>query len=274
MVVRMACTLGFSVWQIRRAAALVAALALWIVLTSGGVKTATAAAANCPGNPDALGTSRVLTVDMSTPRVGRKHFPTTLPLTDKEIVLTFDDGPLHGPTNRILDTLKAECVRATFFLLGRMTVKAPDLARRELAEGHTVAHHSYSHPPLGEMKPDKAMIDIDLGFSADDTALYGKASSAPRTPFFRFPGFVSSQVLLDRLEARNIVVFGADVWASDWDPMTPSDQLHLVLSRIRHSHGGILLLHDTKQQTAAMLPDFLRALKAEGFKVVHVVPRH
>ena len=126
----MACTLGFSAWQIRSAHALIGALMLWIVLAPCSVSPAAAAGANCAGNPDALGTSRVLTVDMSTPRVGRKHFPATLPLADKEVVLTFDDGPLHGTTNRILDTLRAECVRATFFLLGRMTVKAPELARQ------------------------------------------------------------------------------------------------------------------------------------------------
>ena len=181
MVVGMACTLGFSAWQIRRAPALIAALSLWIVLASGGVIVATAATANCAGNPNALGTSRVLTVDMTTPRVGRKHFPVTLPLADKEVVLTFDDGPLPGPTNRILDTLKAECVRATFFLLGRMTAKSPELARRELADGHTVGHHSYNHPLLGHMNPDKAMADVDRGFAADDTALYGKTAGAPHT---------------------------------------------------------------------------------------------
>jgi peptidoglycan/xylan/chitin deacetylase (PgdA/CDA1 family) len=155
-----------------------------------------------------------------------------------------------------------------------MTVKSPDLARRELAEGHTVGHHSYNHPLLGHMNPDKAIADIDRGIAADDTALYGKTTGAPRTPFFRFPGFVSSPVLLDRLAARGIVVFGADEWASDWITMSPDTELRLVLARLRHSHGGILLLHDTKQQTAAMLPALLRALKADGFKVVHIVPRH
>ena len=268
----MACTLGFSAWQIRDARDPCLILSLWIVLSSWSVTPATAA--GCAGNPDALGTSRVLTVDMSTPRVGRKHFPATLPLADKEVVLTFDDGPLPVPTNRILQALKAECVRATFFLLGRMTAKSPELARRELAEGHTVAHHSNSHPLLGHMNPDKAMTDIDRGFAADDNALYGKAGANPRTPFFRFPGFVSSQPLLDRLAGRGIVVFGADVWASDWDPMSPETQLALTMARLKHSHGGILLLHDTKKQTAAMVPGLLKALKAGGFKIVHVVPHH
>src|SRR6266545_563534 len=110
--------------------------------------TATAAhgeaAAPCPGNADALGTARVLTVDAATtPRVGRKHFRDTLALAPKEVVLTFDDGPESGSTARVLDSLKRECVRASFFLLGRSALAHPELARRELAEGHTVAHHTF-----------------------------------------------------------------------------------------------------------------------------------
>src|SRR3954466_6168040 len=117
------------------------------LLALTGMVAAANGAAPCPGNADALGTARVLTVDAATtPRVGRKHFPQTLALARKEIVLTFDDGPEPGPTGRILDTPRRECGKATFFLLGRSAQAHPDLARRELAEGHTVGNHTYSHP--------------------------------------------------------------------------------------------------------------------------------
>jgi peptidoglycan/xylan/chitin deacetylase (PgdA/CDA1 family) len=226
----------------------------------------------CPGNPDALSTSRVIAVDAATtPRLGRKHFPTTLPLADKEVVLTFDDGPWPGTTSAVLDALKRECVRATFFLLGENAAAHPDLAKRELAEGHTVAHHSFRHPLLDHMTQAAAEAEIDHGFAAVDTALYGRPGKGPRTPFFRFPGFASTSALLDRLAARGIVVFGADLWASDWNPMSPAQELALVLGRLEASHGGIVLFHDTKQQTAAMLPGFLRSLKAGGYRIVHVV---
>jgi peptidoglycan/xylan/chitin deacetylase (PgdA/CDA1 family) len=231
-------------------------------------------AAPCPGNPDALGTARILTVDgATTPRVGRKHFPETLPLAPKEVVLTFDDGPLSGTTARVLDALKRECVRASFFLLGRNAAAHPELARRELAEGHTVAHHTFAHPLLGRMPAAAAAAEINRGFAAVDTALYGRAEGGPRTPFFRFPGFASSPALLDQLQQRGIVVFGADLWASDWNPMSPSQELALVLGRIEANQGGIVLFHDTKLATAAMLPAFLRALKSRGYRIVHVVPR-
>jgi len=219
-----------------------------------------------------LSTERVITVDAATtPRVGRKHFPTTLPLVDKEVVLTFDDGPLPVTTSAVLDALRRECVRATFFLLGRNAAAHPELARRELAEGHTVAHHSFRHPLLDRMDPLAAEAEIDHGFAAVDTVLYGHTASRPKTPFFRFPGFATTPELLDRLTARGIVVFGADLWASDWNPMSPNQELSQTLGRLEATHGGIILFHDTKRQPAAMLPSFLRSLKARGYRIVHVI---
>jgi peptidoglycan/xylan/chitin deacetylase (PgdA/CDA1 family) len=234
------------------------------------IKVAPASAA-CPDG--ALGTSRVLTVDaLSTPRVGRKHFPSTLPLAAKEVVLTFDDGPWPGTTDRVLDALKRECVRASFFLLGRNALAHPALARRALAEGHTVAHHTNQHPILTTMSPDRAEAEIDRGFAAVDGALYGKASAAPMTPFFRFPGFASNPELLERMQRRGIVVFGADLWVSDWNPMTAKQALSQVLGRLDAIGGGIILFHDTQPHTAGMLPELLRELKRRGYRVVHVVP--
>jgi peptidoglycan/xylan/chitin deacetylase (PgdA/CDA1 family) len=226
----------------------------------------------CDGNPDALATVRILAVDAATtPRIGRKQFPNSLPLADKEVVLTFDDGPWPGTTSAVLDALRRECVRATFFLLGRNATAHPELARRELAEGHTVAYHSFAHPLLDRMPQAAAEAEIDHGITAVEAALAGGAPSQRMTPFFRFPGFVSTPPLLDRLEKRGIVVFGADLWASDWNPMSPDQELRLVMERLRSTHGGIVLFHDTKRQTAAMLPELLRALKDGGYHVVHVV---
>jgi len=232
-----------------------------------------AAAAPCPGNPQALGTQRVLAVDAaSTPRVGRKEFPTTLPLRPKELVLTFDDGPWPTTTPKVLKALKAECVHATFFLVGRNVAAHPALARRELAEGHSLGHHTYSHPLLDRMPLARAEAEINRGIETDELALYGRRSTRPTTPFFRFPGFESSPALLGYLQRRGIVVFGADVWASDWNPMAPEAELRLILRRVDKVGRGIVLLHDTKAETARMLPAFLRELKWRGYRIVHLVP--
>jgi peptidoglycan/xylan/chitin deacetylase (PgdA/CDA1 family) len=203
-----------------RAALALLALALAATAARG---ESTPGPATC--SAEALGTARVLPVDAATtPRVGRKHFHDTLPLAPKEVV--------PGTTARVLETLKRECARASFFLLGRNALAYPQLARRALSEGHTVAHHTFSHPLLNRMPFAAAEAEIDRGFAAVDTALYDRFERMPRTPFFRFPGFASSQALLDRLERRGIVVFGADLWASDWTPMSPPVELSLVLARV------------------------------------------
>lgn len=122
---------------------------------------AVANAADCSGK-DALGTSRVLAVDAKTyPRVGLKSFPQTLPLADHEVVLTFDDGPGPPNTQKVLAALAQECVRATFFLVGKSSAEFPELVRRIAAEGHTVAHHSWSHPMMSQISFEQAKEDID-----------------------------------------------------------------------------------------------------------------
>ncbi|WP_370877781.1 polysaccharide deacetylase family protein [Xanthobacter agilis] len=258
----------------RRAAArgILGALALTSV---GLVAMATQAmAGDCPGHPDALGTERVLEIDPKGVRVGTKSFPGTLPLAPREVVLTFDDGPWPKTTPAILDALKAECVRATFFLIGDNAKARPALVRRELAEGHTVAHHSMTHPAatLAKLPFEAAVAEIRNGVAADEAAAYGTGGAVPRVPFFRFPGFASTPELLDDLDRSGFAVFGADFWASDWNKMTPDEELALVLKRLDSAGGGIVLFHDTKAQTAEMIPAFLRTLKERGYKVVHIVP--
>jgi peptidoglycan-N-acetylglucosamine deacetylase len=244
-----------------------------LIAIVGALAPFAALAQPCPGNPDALGTERVLSVSIATtPRVGRKQFRSTLPLAAKEVVLTFDDGPWPGTTAKVLDALEHECVHATFFLLGRNALAAPALARRELAEGHTIAHHSFAHPLLNKMSLAAADAEVEHGIAAVEHAVYGTSSAKPRTPFFRFPGFASSPALLDDMEKRGLVVFGADLWASDWNPMTPQQELALLLRRLDAAGRGIILLHDTRAQTANMVPALLRALHARGYHVVHVVP--
>jgi peptidoglycan/xylan/chitin deacetylase (PgdA/CDA1 family) len=233
---------------------------------------AAAQAADCP-RKDTLGTSRVLNIDAATtPRVGLKSFPQTLPLRDHEVVLTFDDGPWPPTTTRVLAALAHECVRATFFLIGKSASEHPDLVRKIAAAGHTIGHHTWSHRSLMHIKPNEAVEEIDRGISADEMALHGVATTTPSTPFFRFPGFESTPATLDLLQSRGIVVIGADFWASDWNPMTPRQELTLITERLKAAGKGIILFHDPKIHTAAMLPAFLRYLRDNDYHVVHLVP--
>ena len=231
-----------------------------------------AAQADC-AHKGVLGTSRILKVDAATyPRVGSKSFPQTLPLEDHEVVLTFDDGPWPGTTPRVLAALARECVRATFFLIGKPASEQPALARRIATEGHTVGHHTWTHHNLKYMKPADAEAEIDKGIAANEMALHGAATTAPVTPFFRFPYFEMTPRTLDLLQSRGIAVIGADLWASDWNPMTPQQQLKLLTGRLNVARKGIILLHDTKAQTATMLPAFLRYLRDNHYRVVHLEP--
>jgi peptidoglycan/xylan/chitin deacetylase (PgdA/CDA1 family) len=233
---------------------------------------ATGRTAPCP-RPGTLGTSRILPVDdTATPRVGLQSFPETLPLADHEVVLTFDDGPYPPTTSKVLSALAQECVRATYFLIGEHVVEHPDIVRRIAAEGHTVATHTWSHPNVMQIKHEAAVEQIDHGISALETVLHGKATTIPSTPFFRFPGFQSTPATLDLLQSRGIVVFGSDLWASDWNKMTPKQELKLITDRLEAVGKGIILFHDTKTWTAAMMPAFLRYLRDNGYHVVHVTP--
>jgi len=245
---------------------------LWVTLVASMAWSAAAQAADCP-RKGTLGTSRILQVDAATtPRVGLKNFPQTLPLRDHEVVLTFDDGPWPPTTPRVLAALANECVRATFFLIGKPASEHPDLVRRIAAEGHSIGTHTWLHRSLKQIKPDEAIEEIDHGISAVEMALHGVATTTPTTPFFRFPGFETTPATLDFLQSRGIVVFGADLWASDWNPMTPKQELRLLIDRLTIARKGIILLHDPKAHTAAMLPDFLRYLRDNHYRVVHLEP--
>src|SRR3984885_7850046 len=222
------------------------ASALGAALVASMAWMAAARAADCPCN-GALGASRILAVDAATtPRVGLQSFPQTLPLDDHEVVLTFDDGPSPRTTPRVLAALAHECVRATFFLIGKHASEHPELVRRIAAEGHTIGHHTWMHRSLMKIDPNKAIEEIDRGISADEMALRGVATTIPSTPFFRFPGFESTPATLALLQSRGIVVFGTDLWASDWNRMTTEHELKLVMDRLKIAGKGIILFHDTK----------------------------
>lgn len=252
---------------------------LALALGAGG-----ASAAEC--GPDTLGTARVAEVGTAGGlKVGLKTYPRTIPLADHEVILTFDDGPTAEFTPKILDALKAECVRATFFAIGRDAEALPALARREVAEGHNVAHHTWSHPqPTLRFMPEAtARADILKGMIAVEKAAYGQTfpQGEPKdvkdlklhTPFFRFPGFADTPDLRGWLASGNVGTFGVDLWASDWLPMTPEAELKLVMSRLeKNGHKGMLLMHDSHPWTAAMLPLLLERLKADGYRIVQMVP--
>jgi peptidoglycan/xylan/chitin deacetylase (PgdA/CDA1 family) len=243
----------------------IAACLLLASLLGGG----TAGAAECPAG--ALGVSRTLVVDPTEhARVGSWQYGESLPLKDHEVVLTFDDGPLPPYTYHILDTLAAECVKATFFMVGRMVQAYPAAVRRVYEEGHTIANHSQTHPfTFHRMSVDQAAHEIEGGFASLRAALGDPKAIAP---FFRFPGLLRQNSVEQYLAAHSYMTWSVDLAADDWTHINNREVARRAISRLEARGRGILLLHDIQPATALALPDILRELKARGFKVVHVVP--
>lgn len=231
-----------------------------------------ASAAPCPGNPEALGTSRTITVDPAAwPRIGTMQYRRSLPLNDHEVVITFDDGPLPPYTNRILDILKANCVKATYFLVGRMAHAYPGLVRRIYNDGHTVGTHSQNHPlAFNDMGLPRIAREVDGGIAAVKAAIGDERAVSP---FFRIPGLARGRQVERFLAAQTLTVWSADEVADDWiRGVGPAAIARRAISRIeaRH-HRGVLLLHDIHPATVLALPLILKELKARGYSVVHVV---
>jgi peptidoglycan/xylan/chitin deacetylase (PgdA/CDA1 family) len=230
------------------------------------------AAAMCPGNPNAIGTSRVLTVSPTEfARIGTQQYPRTLPLAHREVVLTFDDGPIPPYTTSILNTLAAECVKATFFMVGRQAANHPDLARRVYQAGHTIGTHSQNHPLTFDRMPlSRAQREIDDGIASVSAAL-GDARAV--APFFRIPGLLRTPDVEGYLASRSLAAWSVDVVADDWYRSSNAQTIvNKVMHRLDHKGRGIVLLHDIQPGTAQALPMLLRRLKAGGYRIVQVVP--
>ncbi len=244
------------------------AVAAYFVLASVlGLGTATAA--ECP--PGALGTSRTIVVDPTEhARLGGFQYRESLPLKDKEVVLTFDDGPLPPYTTRILDQLASECVKATFFMVGRMVRGYPSIVRRIYNEGHTIANHSQNHPfTFHKMTVEHASQEIEDGFTSLRTVLGDPKAVAP---FFRIPGLLRQDSVERYLASHGYMTWSVDFLADDWTHISAEEVARRAVNRMEARGRGILLLHDIQPATALALPTILRELKARGFKVVHVVP--
>ncbi len=245
----------------------------WIVLCLGILATASPAAraADCPGNPDALGTSRTLVVDpREHPLIGTMQYRETLPLKDREVVLTFDDGPIPKYSNQVLKILADECIKATFFIVGNQAKANPEGVRKLVAAGHTVGTHSMDHPLTFDRMPiEKAEAEINGGIAWTAAAMTDPSQLAP---FFRIPGLMRAEGVENHLISRGIQVWSADFPADDWRHVSSDRVYQLAIQRLEAKGKGILLLHDIQARTVAALPKIIHDLKAKGYRIVHVVP--
>src|SRR5215471_7777911 len=251
----------------RRSMRFIVALAVCIV--AGGCISASAQ--TCPGNLEALGTSRVLTINPGEfTLLGTIQYKQTLPLKDREVVITFDDGPLPPFTNSILDTLASQCVKATYFLVGQMAHAYPSVVRRIYNEGHTIGTHSQNHPRAFErLSMRRVEREVDGGIDSVTAAL---GDTKALSPFFRVPGLGRTSAIERFLEGKQLVTWSADVDTDDWwRGSSPEAIVQRAMRRLNAKGRGIILMHDIHHRTAMALPILLKELKANGYNVVQVV---
>jgi peptidoglycan/xylan/chitin deacetylase (PgdA/CDA1 family) len=224
-------------------------------------------------NPDAIGLSRIVEIDTTGgPAFGTEHFKQYDFLRDKEVVLTFDDGPWPDNTPMVLKALKENCIKATFFEIGQHATWRPDISREVAAAGMTVGNHTWSHKDLAKNPYAKdielAKQEIEMGVSAVHMAVGG-----PTAPFFRFPDLQQPPDLMTYLGTRNIAIFSTDIDTFDFKLRKPDDVVKSAMTKLAKNGKGIVLMHDFQHNTAEALPELLRQLKAGGYKIVHMVPK-
>ena len=218
-------------------------------------------------NPDGLGVSRTVVIDTTGgPGFGFLQYKQFDFLTDKEVVLTFDDGP-WPTTPAVLKALADECTKGLFFPVGKHTTYHPEILRQVAAAGHTIGSHTWSHAHLDSKKLTEQQVreEIEKGFSAVKMAL----GSAP-APFFRFPALAHTQPALGYLATRNIAMFSCDVDSNDFKSSSPDQVIQNVMTKLDKQGKGVILMHDLQKHTAIALPALLRRLKAGGYKVVQM----
>ena len=218
-------------------------------------------------NPNALGVARTVEIDTTGgPGFGFEHFKELDFLRDKEVVLTFDDGPWPVNTPSVLKTLENECTTGIFFPVGKHATYEPELLKKVYAAGHTIGSHTWSHANLNNKKlsEDQRKEEIEKGLSAIKWALGGISPA----PFFRFPALQHPPEMVTYLGTRNIAIFSCDLDSFDFKASKPQTVIDNVMKKLDKLGKGIILMHDFQKHTAEALPDLLKRLKDGGYKVV------
>jgi peptidoglycan/xylan/chitin deacetylase (PgdA/CDA1 family) len=224
-------------------------------------------------NPNSMGVARLVEIDTAGgPAFGFQHFKTLDFLRDHEVVLTFDDGPWLGHTQAVLKALADQCLRATFFPIGKHATYYPEILKQVAAAGHTIGSHTWSHADLQAVikksGPDAAKEEIEKGASA-----VRMMAGAPIAPFFRFPDLRHPPEMLTYLGERDIASFSTDIDSWDFKIKKPEELIKSLMAKLQKAGKGIILMHDFQKVTSIALPQILAQLQTNGFKVVHMVPK-
>lgn len=182
---------------------------------------------------------------------------------EKAIALTFDDGPWPTSTDQILEVLKQNNIKATFFWVGRYLQTYPEIGKKVAAAGHAIGNHTWNHQYF-KYNQDTASREIDR-----TSALIEKLTGI-KTSMFRPPAGILNNGLVDYAQKQKYVAVMWSVDSMDWRTSTPS-VLDNVLNQA--SAGGIVLMHDgggNRSKTVEALPKMIAELRKRGYKFVTV----
>ncbi len=180
----------------------------------------------------------------------------------KLVALTFDDGPHPQMTPQVLAALKEAGVPATFFMVGTMLEKYPEVARQVAAEGHEIGGHSHSHKPLTSRTREQVREEI-MRTQAAIRQVTGEEARLFRPPFGTINGAIR-----EICRENGLVMV---LWSVDPEDWRARSSVEIETRVMKHAHGGaVVCMHDIKPNTVAALPKLIAELKAEGYRFTTV----
>lgn len=184
-------------------------------------------------------------------------------ISEKNISITFDDGPLAGQTSRILDILKINNVPATFFCIGKNIAVHKEIIKRMDQEGHLIGNHSYSHHFFFDLFSRKR-----IARELKDTTELVQSISQKRIRYFRPPYGVTTPNIAKVVGSENYHAIGWSVRTLD-TVITDRNKL-LRRSTENLKPGDIVLFHDTLDTTVLVLQEFIDKVRNNGFRIVRL----
>ncbi|MBN3555701.1 polysaccharide deacetylase family protein [Fictibacillus nanhaiensis] len=191
-----------------------------------------------------------------------------VPNQNKQVAITFDDGPDPLYTPQILDVLKENGVHATFFLTGKRMKQYPEIVERELTEGHEIANHTYNHPSFHNISSERVLNEVTKTETLIDPHMHKNYIK-----LFRPPGgtVTINTINVLKKEGYKIILWSWHQDSRDWTNPGVGYIVNHVLNHIKC--GDIILLHDSggnRQQTVEALKTILPKLKENGYEIVKV----
>ena len=196
------------------------------------------------------------------------------------VTLTFDDGPHNALTPKVLEVLKEEKIKATFFVLGEHfeggkanpnNKTAYSLLDRMKKEGHLIGSHTFHHVPHSKLSPEAMKTNI----TQTNELLKGYLSPILRLPYgdgsFKSSNAAvqkKNDMVMETIKKTGFTHVGWDIDTNDWDKKKQEAILKSTLDQICATQGGVILFHDVQANTVAHLKEWIKAIKAQGHKIV------